>query len=111
MKVAILQNLLAPYRMLCNRHAMAPQYKSLQLAPNLIRGCASYGILETPCEMDLDVTGHCYVDAHTFLSVVNSLPETEEILMFPTCRRLPAQPLQRTITWFTRPLSLPCVQG
>jgi hypothetical protein len=81
MKVAILQNLLAPYRMLCNRHAMAPQYKSLQLAPNLIRGCASYGILETPCEMDLDVTGHCYVDAHTFLSVVNSLPETEEILM------------------------------
>jgi hypothetical protein len=79
MKVEVLQGLLSPYSKVSNRAAMAAHYKCLELQPGLIRGCAAFGILETTCTLDIDQG--CYVDTHTFMSVVSSLPEREDINM------------------------------
>jgi hypothetical protein len=74
-----LKEFLSPFRILCNRHALSPVYRSLELSPSKVVGAASYGILEV--NLKLGLTDTIYIDAVTFLAVIDSLPQEEEFVL------------------------------
>lgn len=69
---------LGPFGLLVNKNALSPLYRSLELDTNTIRGCAGYGMLEVTGEFGLP-EGTFYVDATSFIAVINSLPADKEV--------------------------------
>jgi hypothetical protein len=63
---------LSPFKLLCAKNALAPQYKALELSPNKIRGCSTFGRAEVMVATGVPTV--TYVDAWTFINVVHSLP-------------------------------------
>lgn len=68
---------LAPFKILSNKNAMSAMYKSLELAPDYVRGCSKYGILEVVMKLGIDEVMH--VNAATFIAVIDSLPAEEDL--------------------------------
>jgi len=66
-----------PFHLLCNPRAISETYRSLEIGPTAIRGCASYGVLEAAIDLPLELP--CVVDAAKFLAVVASLPEHADV--------------------------------
>jgi DNA polymerase III sliding clamp (beta) subunit (PCNA family) len=64
--------LLSPFSLVSTRGAMLPQYRAIMLSPDVVRACASYGILEV--YDDIGVADTVFVSAVEFLTVVRSLP-------------------------------------
>jgi hypothetical protein len=72
-----LAGLLGPYKRLTSKHALSPTYRALELAPGLVRGCSPAAILETRMEHGLKEA--VFVDAATFLAIIDSLPGGKEV--------------------------------
>lgn len=71
--------LLKPFAGIANPQALVPQYRTLELTPDVVRANAPSMILEA--RVDLPLPEPIYVDTGIFLSVLNSLPEREELHM------------------------------
>jgi hypothetical protein len=63
---------LRPFNLLNDRSALSTLYRSLEVAPEGVRGFAKYGILEADAAIPID--GICFIDTATFLTVIQSLP-------------------------------------
>lgn len=74
-----LKALLQPFRLITSRNATNPAYRAIEISPNLIRACATYGIVEVTASIGVDTT--IYVDASAFLAVVFSSPAKREFEM------------------------------
>jgi DNA polymerase III sliding clamp (beta) subunit (PCNA family) len=74
-----IKEFLAPFKQLINRNALAPVYRCLALHPAYVRGCSAYGIMEA--QMQLGLSAAIYVDALTFIGIVESLPPDEELIL------------------------------
>jgi hypothetical protein len=70
-----LADILAPFAMLANKHALSAVYKTLEIGPDYIRAASPYGILEAAGELGLPET--IWIDASSFIGVVKSLPKDE----------------------------------
>ena len=79
MKSATLLKALGPFALAANKHAISESYRSLQLSPTIVRGYASYALLELDIDLPLtsDTDAPVYVDAEAFISVLKSLPNDE----------------------------------
>jgi len=75
MKSNTLATMLAPFAILANKHAMSPVYKALEVAPDMIRGCSPWGILEVAIEIGTNET--FWIDAAPFIGVIKTLPAKE----------------------------------
>lgn len=74
-----LKEFLAPFKILGNRHALSPMYKCLEISEHAVKGCSNVGVLEVVCSLGLDKT--VYVDTSTFLSIIDSLPQEQELVL------------------------------
>lgn len=74
-----IKTFLAPFKLLANKHALSPMYKSLELSENMVRGCSNFGMLEVT--MNLGIEGTMYVDASTFLAIIDSIPQDQELIL------------------------------
>lgn len=61
----------APFAMLCSKHALSPNYRALMLSNDKVRGCASFGAMEV--DVNLGLEREIYVNAEAFLQVTRSL--------------------------------------
>lgn len=73
MDAKALGELLAPFKLLCTKHALSARYKTLELTGKVVRGLSSFAALEVA--VNLDISEPCAVDAALFLSVLDSLPK------------------------------------
>lgn len=71
-----LKKLLQPFRLIVSRNAINPAYRAIEINPNMIRACATYGIIEVTAL--IGVATSIYVDASAFLAVVFSSPGKQE---------------------------------
>ena len=71
--------LLAPFKMLCNKNALAITYRCLELHGKMIRGAARFGMMEVHGEFGIPEGPPIYVDGMTFLAIIGSLPSEEEV--------------------------------
>lgn len=74
-----LQAALAPFNLLVSRNALNPIYRAIEIGPDGIRACISWGIIELPLPMIQ--TNPVYVDRATFLAVVKSLPKDRDFTL------------------------------
>lgn len=72
-----LKRLIAPVKLVASRSAMAPKYQALEIAPDGLKACSSFGLVDIAAELDVNQT--VYVDASAFLAVVDSLPDNEAV--------------------------------
>ena len=75
MKSSDLADILSPFSQLANKHALSNIYKTLEVAPDSIRGCAPWGILTA--FVDLDIAEPFWIDAASFIAVIKSLPNDD----------------------------------
>lgn len=68
---------LKPFKLLVNKQALSPTYRSLKLSPGLITGCSNAVVLEASMDHGLEQT--TYIDAAAFLSIMDSLPSQMEV--------------------------------
>jgi len=71
---------LAPFKLLINKNALSATYRTLELDGGVIRGCAGFGMLEVYGDFGLP-DGPLYVDATTFIAVVDSLPADKPLVL------------------------------
>lgn len=77
-----LVQLLKPFAVMNDRSALSASYKSMELSPEGIRGCAGFGVLEATAGLPIDDS--CVVDTATFLAVAKSLPPDAPLEMEAT---------------------------
>lgn len=77
-----LSTVLKPYKALINRAALSKTFQCLQLSPGKVLGCSTATILETNADHGLMET--VYIDATTFLLVMDSLPDGKEVKLSVT---------------------------
>ena len=68
---------LKPFRRVVDRKAMAVAHRALALDVEHIRGMAPFAKLEVRARLGLESL--CYVDGATFMAVMDSLPEKEDV--------------------------------
>lgn len=74
-----IKELLAPVKLLANKHALSAVYRTLELSHSMVRACASYGTIEIDMQLGIPTDQVYYVDAMTFLAVVDSLAAQEDL--------------------------------
>lgn len=75
MKSTDLANILAPFAILANKHAMSATYKTLEVAVDTIRGCSPWGVLEVDAEIGTKET--FWIETAQLIGVVKTLPAAE----------------------------------
>lgn len=76
---------LKPFGMLANKNALSASYRSLFLAPGLIRGASAFGVLEAHVPISITtkegaaINEPVVVDASAFAALSQSLPTEEEV--------------------------------
>lgn len=70
---------LAPFRHITSRTALAPAYRAIELGPERVKACASFAVLEA--HLNIGVSDTVFVDAITFLSIVQSLPPQSDFVL------------------------------
>jgi hypothetical protein len=71
--------LLAPFRQLSNKSALAVTYRSLELSGFEISGAARHGMMAVQGDFGIPEGPPIYVDANTFISILGSLPKDHEV--------------------------------
>jgi hypothetical protein len=71
---------IAPFRQMMNKGALSPTYRSLRLEADIIYGCSNYAVLEVKVDLGIDGASVC-VDASSFLAIIASLPDKQEITL------------------------------
>lgn len=74
-----LHKALAPFRLVSNRNALSPTYRSLEISPGIVRGCSNYAQLELALDIMPADKEPVVVDATAFLAVIASLPDNLEV--------------------------------
>lgn len=74
-----LKDRLAPFKLLISRSALNPIYRAIEIGPDEIRACTSWGILEVGVELGFSDTLH--VDRAAFLAIVQSLPKGHQMVL------------------------------
>ena len=70
-----LKPLLRPLEYLTTREAINPIYRTLEIGPEMVRGCLNWGIAEVVANLGIDPP--VYVDKQSFLSMIQSLPNKD----------------------------------
>lgn len=73
--VSDLRELLAPFHDVASKTAVAPTYRTFEITPDRVAGCAPFGMLEVFMQMGATEGPSVYVDAPTLLAVLASLPD------------------------------------
>lgn len=84
MKSSDLKTALAPFNKIMSRKATSTIYKSIELGNGVVRACAAYGILEANLSIAPimeTLSQSVFVDAATFLTVINSSLPNEEFII------------------------------
>lgn len=77
MNSSTLRTLLAPFKQMVNTHALSSAYRTLKLTPETITAQSGFGVMSA--QATLGITEECYVDAAVFLTVMESLPENQNV--------------------------------
>jgi hypothetical protein len=72
-----LSKLVAPFKLIASRTALAPLYRVVEIAPDHLMACSSFALLHMHEVIDVNEVVH--VDAPAFLAVVASLPSGQPI--------------------------------
>jgi len=76
---------LKPFGLLANKNALAAHYRSILLAPGLVRGASAFGVLEANIPIAITngeggaINEPVVVDATAFAALAQSLPPKEEV--------------------------------
>lgn len=74
---AHIKELLRPFKGFMPKKALSATYRCLEILPDRVAGCSNDGMMEVFMKMGLDET--IFIEAHPFLALLDSLPETEKL--------------------------------
>jgi hypothetical protein len=70
---------LAPFRLVASRTAHSPEFRAIELAPDHVTACASFGLISAAIE--IGITDTVYADASVFLATIRSLPHDKPVVL------------------------------
>ena len=74
--------LLVPFKLMLNKNALSPVYSTIELTPTRMYGCSAYAMMEV--HGDIGINKSCFVNAATFITVIDSLPERGDVTLVVT---------------------------